>query len=164
MSPRHNFQCYYFFRNEKLGTKHHSTVVEDIRWKLTSALVLIRGRKNREYLATFPSELHCVRMHSIVANSWKDLPVNFAILLRDIQITHVQCYWGPTVKIFSTATFEQRGRGNGHLATLGETVKYWENRTATEKTQFQKLAAHPSLAQEGGCEIFPFYPFLYSLV
>jgi hypothetical protein len=41
-----------------------------------------RGRKNREYLATFPSELHCVRMHSSVANSWKDLPVNFTTLLR----------------------------------------------------------------------------------
>jgi hypothetical protein len=39
----------------------------------------IRGRKNREYLATFPSELYCVRMHSSVADSWKDLPANFAV-------------------------------------------------------------------------------------
>jgi hypothetical protein len=51
------------------------------------------------------------------------------------------------------------------LATLvgGETIKYWENRTATEKTQFQKLPVHPSLAQAGGCEIFPFHAIIYSL-
>jgi hypothetical protein len=38
------------------------------------------------------------------------------------------------------------------LATLvgGETIKYREKRTATEKTQFQKLAVHPPLAQAGG--------------
>jgi hypothetical protein len=31
-----------------------------------------RGRENREYFATFPSELQCVRMHSSVANSvWR---------------------------------------------------------------------------------------------
>jgi hypothetical protein len=32
------------------------------------------------------------------------------------------------------------------LATLvgAETIKYWENRTATEKTQFHKLPVHPS--------------------
>jgi hypothetical protein len=31
-----------------------------------------RGRKNREYFTTFPSELHCVRMHSSVDNSvWR---------------------------------------------------------------------------------------------
>jgi hypothetical protein len=45
-----------------------------------------RGRKNREYLATFPSELHCVRMHSSVANSWKGLPVNFVIQRRRFDI------------------------------------------------------------------------------
>jgi hypothetical protein len=55
-------------------------------------VIQTRGRKNREYLATFPSELHCVRMHSSVADSWKDLPANFAILWRGIQLTHVQCY------------------------------------------------------------------------
>jgi hypothetical protein len=45
-----------------------------------------RGRKNREYLATFPSELHCVRMHYSVANSWKGLPLNFAIQRRRFDI------------------------------------------------------------------------------
>jgi hypothetical protein len=34
-------------------------------------IVPSRGRKNREYLATFPSELHGELMHSSVANSWK---------------------------------------------------------------------------------------------
>jgi hypothetical protein len=52
-------------------------------------VVVRRGRKNREYLATFPSELHCVRMHSSDANSWKDLPVDLAILLHGIKLTHV---------------------------------------------------------------------------
>jgi hypothetical protein len=51
-----------------------------------------RGRKNREYLATFPSELHCERMHSSVANSWKGLPVNFGIQRRRFDIpTGTKC-------------------------------------------------------------------------
>jgi hypothetical protein len=50
------------------------------------------------------------------------------------------------------------------LATLvgGETIKYWENHTATEKTQFQKLPVHPSPTWARPYPVLPLHPYLYT--
>jgi hypothetical protein len=44
----------------------------------------------------------------------------------------------------------------------GETIKYGENRTATEKTQFQKLPVHPSPTWARPYPVLPRHPYLYT--
>jgi hypothetical protein len=73
--------------------------------------ILTRGRKNREYLATFPSELHCVRMHSSqcssVANSWKDHA------WRSRMPDGVQCPCSPyQIKLFCIVLYICQGVNN----------------------------------------------------